>query len=147
MLSGSRRHGLEFLPVLPRTPRPTSLYAATKQAFSTIGSYYRAERALDVREVVFYDTYGPGDTRDKLVPLLVRAALSGEEVRLGAAEQPINLTYLDDVADALAILLSTPSPTLTTIRADSPLTVGEIVDAIANASGKPLSARFTEGAS
>ena len=127
-------------------PHPASLYAATKQALSTIGSYYRTERGLDVREVVLYDTYGPGDTRDKLVPLLVGAALGGEEVRLGAADQPINLTYLDDVADALSILLSTASPALTTIRADAPVTVAEIVDAVSSAAGAPLRVRYADGA-
>ncbi|MBF4561666.1 NAD(P)-dependent oxidoreductase [Microbacterium sp. VKM Ac-2870] len=125
--------------------QPSSLYAATKQAFSTIASYYRRERAVDVREVVLYDTYGPGDTRDKLIPLLVGAALSGDEVRLGVKDQPLNLTYLDDVTDALAILLSAPSPALTTIRTESVHTVGEIVDAIGKLAGRRLGVRYADG--
>ncbi len=127
-------------------PYPSSLYAATKQAFSTIAAYYRLERGLDVREVVLYDTYGPTDMRDKLIPLLIHAAVHGDEVKLGAAAQPINLTYLDDVGDALAILLSTPSPALTTIRAESATTVAEIVAEVGRVTGSPLRARFSEGA-
>ena len=127
------------------TVRPRTLYAATKQALSSIAAYYRSERELDVREVIFYDTYGPGDTRDKLVPLLTRAALTGEHVSLGAADQPINLTYLDDAADGLTALLSTPSPELTTIRALEAVTVGDLVAAMGRTVGRPLAVQFAPG--
>lgn len=126
---------------------PSSLYAATKQAFSTLAEYYRAAQSLDVRNVVLYDTYGPGDTRDKLVPLLLGAACTGERVRLGSPAQPINLTYLDDVTDALLLLLSAPAtPPTTTIRASKTLTVGELVDAVGQAANIAVDAQFDEGA-
>ena len=133
------------LPVLRRTSTPDLAVAATKQALSTIGSYFGLSARSTCAKSCSTTPMAPATPR-QLIPLLVRAAIGGEEVRLGAAEQPIDLTYLDDVAEALTILLRTPSPALTTIRADSPVTVGEIVGAIANAAGQPLRAQFAEGA-
>lgn len=127
-------------------PHPASLYAATKQAFSTIAEYYRAERDLVVRDVVFYDTYGPGDTRDKLVPLLARAATTGETLRLGASQQRINLTYLDDVAAGLIALLREAAPARTTIRAGNPVTVADVVETMRDAGAKNLDVVFNESA-
>lgn len=110
------------------SPYPSSLYAATKQAWSSIAGYYVEVAGLRLNEVVMYDTYGPGDTRRKLVPLLAGAVQSGETVRLGNPDQPLNLTHASDVAAGLAGLLITPeNPAVTTICARETVTTEELV--------------------
>ncbi len=109
-------------------PHPSSLYAATKQAWSTIAGYYVDVAGLPLSEVVMYDTYGPDDTRPKLVPLLAGAAHSGETVRLGNPEQPLNLTHASDVAAGLEQLMTTPeNPRVTAICAQETVTTEELV--------------------
>ena len=63
-------HGLAYEPV--------NLYAATKQALQTILRYYTAATPLCFRVLTLFETYGPNDSRHKLLFLLRHAALSGE---------------------------------------------------------------------
>lgn len=119
-------------------PATHSLYAATKQAFSSIATYYREREGLDVREVVLYDNYGPSDTRDKLVVALIRAAHTGAAVRTGPLDQPLNLLHVDDVANGLIAAASPDEPQLATVRAPELATVGDVVDAVQRASGGRL---------
>ncbi|MDR2723317.1 MAG: NAD(P)-dependent oxidoreductase [Cellulomonadaceae bacterium] len=136
-----------FFQFLGGRREPASLYAATKQALAEIASYYADKAQLDVRETIMYDTYGPGDARDKLVPLLARAAATGEPARLGSPHQAINLTYLDDVAAGLAALMTAEeAPTLTSIRQATPTSVGEVASTLAELAGHPLDISFREDA-
>jgi nucleoside-diphosphate-sugar epimerase len=61
---------------------PTSLYAATKQAFLDIAEYYVAAQGLRMVTVEFTDTYGPADTRRKLIPVMLGAERSGTELQM-----------------------------------------------------------------
>ena len=88
---------------------PVSLYAATKQALWDIALAYAAD-GLDVQEVAFYDTYGPGDARRKLIPVLLDAAISGETLEMSSGEQLINLLYRSDAVSALMAVLEDRTP-------------------------------------
>jgi nucleoside-diphosphate-sugar epimerase len=81
---------------------PASLYAATKQACTDILRYYHEARGLSVLTLKLSDTYGPADTRRKLVQLLVDAAVSGERLQMSPGEQILDLTHVDDVVTAFA---------------------------------------------
>ena len=54
---------------------PTSLYAATKQAYVTLLKYYVEAAGLRVTTLELFDSYGPADPRPKLMGALTRAAL------------------------------------------------------------------------
>jgi nucleoside-diphosphate-sugar epimerase len=79
---------------------PVNLYAATKQAFEDIALYYCQAKNFSMITLSLYDTYGPGDTRPKLLPLLKRAAQTGEALNLSPGDQQIDLVHVDDVVDA-----------------------------------------------
>ena len=76
---------------------PFNLYAATKQAFEDILHHYARNEGFTVLTLRLADTYGIGDTRRKLVQLLVDAAMQDEELRLTPGEQLLSLTWVDDV--------------------------------------------------
>lgn len=78
---------------------PVNLYAATKQALEDIAMYYCQARNMSMLTLRLFDTYGPGDLRPKLLPLLKRAARTGEWLELSPGEQLIDLVYIDDVID------------------------------------------------
>jgi nucleoside-diphosphate-sugar epimerase len=81
---------------------PVCLYAATKQAFEDILAYYVDACGLHVVTLKLFDTYGPGDTRSKLMPALHRAQ-SGTRLQMSPGEQIVDFVYIDDVIDAFMV--------------------------------------------
>jgi nucleoside-diphosphate-sugar epimerase len=135
---------MSFFQFREGAPMPVSLYSATKQAFLDVSVFYRDRLGLDVTQVVLYDTYGPGDTRDKLVPHLVAAAASASPLSLGPAAQPINLLYVDDVTAGLRAAALSSEP-MVTVRAHEATSVGDVVRAVEKAAGFTLEATFNDG--
>ena len=122
---------------------PVSLYAATKQAFSDIARYFAQVRELEIRDVTLFDSYGPSDTRVKLVPLLLDAAKSGSTLDMTDGEQLIDLTYVDDVAAGiLHAALENNMPVSTVIRSWTPMTVREVVAHVESVTGKSLAVNW-----
>jgi nucleoside-diphosphate-sugar epimerase len=77
---------------------PVNLYAATKQAFSDILEYYIGTGKLEkCLTLVLTDTYGPEDPRSKLIPLLQKASISGESMKMSLGEQFLDLVHIYDV--------------------------------------------------
>lgn len=123
-------------------PAPISLYSATKQAFLDISDYYRVVSGLDIRQVILYDTFGPEDVRDKLVPRLLAALMEGHPVGLGSAEQPINLLYVDDVVSGFIAAAGQQESSLLCLRSPDDVTVGEVVRTLGDVAGRPVSCSF-----
>lgn len=82
---------------------PVNLYAATKQAFEAILTYYIATTQLQTITLKLFDSYGPGDLRPKLFTLLKRSALEGKPLAMSKGEQLIDLVYIDDIVRAYII--------------------------------------------
>ena len=80
---------------------PVNLYAATKQAFEDIVSYYVEAGGLHAVTLRLHDTYGPHDRRRKLVRLLLDCLRTGAPLSLSPGEQVIDLVHVDDVCRAL----------------------------------------------
>ncbi len=88
---------------------PVNLYAATKQAFEDVLTYYINAHGLKVTSLILFDTYGPNDPRAKLIALLWKTALSQVPLSMSPGEQQINLVHINDVVQAFmraAALLS-----------------------------------------
>jgi nucleoside-diphosphate-sugar epimerase len=111
---------------------PISLYAALKSAFSVLANFYCQAAKVPLVEVVLYDTYGPGDTRAKLIPALVKACVNEEPITLGPENQPVNLVYIRDVVKGLVSLAEAQRSGRFQIRAPQNTTVGEIAALMAS---------------
>lgn len=122
-------------------PAQHSLYAATKEALRTIGAYYRELGGVDVRDVVLFDNYGPGDDRDKLIPYLVSALVEGSEATVGPLAQTIDLLHVDDVASGLLAAAGEGAAQTTAVRAPELITVGEVIATLDRVSGRHLRCR------
>ena len=117
---------------------PVSLYAATKQAFVDVLAHYRAA-GLRTAEVCLFDTYGPGDTRRKLVWLLLDAARTGRPVQLGSGRQLIDLTHVGDVVAAFTLAGSGELDGGRLVaRSGRPLTVRDLAALIERVTRRPL---------
>ncbi|TAL55373.1 MAG: NAD(P)-dependent oxidoreductase [Pandoraea sp.] len=79
---------------------PVNLYAATKQAFEDILSWYHDARGLSCVTLKLFDTYGPGDRRRKLINILVDASKNGTVLNMSPGEQILDLCHIDDVVSA-----------------------------------------------
>jgi nucleoside-diphosphate-sugar epimerase len=79
---------------------PVNLYAATKQAFEDILLYYVQTAGLRAITLRLFDTYGPADTRRKLLALLVDAFRTGAPLGMSPGEQLLDLTHVDDICSA-----------------------------------------------
>lgn len=84
--------GNEYLPV--------NFYAATKQAFENILDFYVDAFPIKATTLYLFDTYGPGDPRRKLIPLLINLADSQQPLDMSPGEQKIDLVYISDVIEA-----------------------------------------------
>jgi len=79
---------------------PVNLYAATKQAFESIITYYEQGKGLKIVTLKLFDTYGPGDLRPKLFNMLRTAGEDKIPILMSKGEQILNFVYIDDVVDA-----------------------------------------------
>ncbi len=126
---------------------PMNLYAASKQAFEDILEYYVKAYELDVVTLVLFDTYGPCDTRGKIVSLLWRAAMQNDDVNMSPGEQLIDLVYVDDVTEAFlqASKLDLSSCTLTRrfgVSSGAPITIRRLALVFQEVIGRPLNLKW-----
>lgn len=124
-------------------PVPNTLYSASKQAFASVIDYYRERAGMHIADVVLFDTYGPGDSRPKLVPTIVGAAMDGVPPRLGPRRQRIDLLYATDVADGLIAASRSGSATYA-LRSSETVTVGEVVSTVETIIGGALGVTYDD---
>ncbi len=129
---------------------PVGLYAATKKAFADILQYYVEAHAVQAITLELSDTYGPGDARRKLIPIMLDAEKSAREMSMVSGDLPLNFVHVDDAVSAFVIaarrLLSseTNSHDVFAVRSNEPVAVKELFAIWQKARGAPLDARWGE---
>ncbi len=127
---------------------PTSLYAATKQAFCDLAEYYVAAHGLRMVTVEFTDTYGPGDTRRKLIPVMLGAERSGAELEMVGDEMMLDFVHVSDAVEALVIAAERVLGATATcserfaVRSGAPVTPRALFAIWERARGNAVAARF-----
>jgi nucleoside-diphosphate-sugar epimerase len=121
---------------------PVSLYAATKQAFADVLVFYAEVQGLAVHTLELTDTYGPGDTRAKLIPSLLKAAADGTTIQMTEGHQLIDLVHVDDAVEALLATAVAPSGATYGARGDGPITLRELVERFQAVTGLALDVRW-----
>lgn len=82
-------------------PVSNSLYAASKQAFSTIIDYYRQCRGARALGLILHDVYGEDDNRGRLLNLIAHALMNtSDPLDLTDGSQPISFVHARDAANA-----------------------------------------------
>lgn len=121
--------------------RPASFYAATKNALREIARYLQEARGLRWIQPVIYDVYGPGDTRPKLVNVLIDQVMAGEPVRLPDPEPLHHFVYVDDVVAALVAAArdlrsgDSPNGSSVFVTSDELATPSDVLGAVASVLG------------
>lgn len=83
---------------------PTSLYARTKLAGAQKLAECIQRTGLRATTARLFIVYGPGEHAARLLPSILAAAKSGQDVPLTAGEQLRDFTYVEDVAEGLVRL-------------------------------------------
>lgn len=78
---------------------PVNLYAASKQAFMTVAKFYIETSDIRFSTLKLCDTYGPGDSRRKIITLFDEIAKSGARLDMSPGEQLIDLVHIDKIID------------------------------------------------
>ena len=121
---------------------PVSLYAAMKQAFTDVLRFYVEVANLPVVTLELTDTYGPGDPRPKLLPILLRASREGTQLQMTDGTQLIDLLHVDDAVSALlATAAGTPGDTYGASGGDT-LTLRDLVARFESVSGLTVDAEW-----
>ncbi|MCP4914412.1 MAG: NAD(P)-dependent oxidoreductase [Oligoflexia bacterium] len=84
---------------------PVNLYAATKQAFENIIQFYIETSDIKYVSLKLNDTYGPHDTRPKIINLLLRLLKNNESLKMSGGEQTMVMSYIKDVTSAFCSLV------------------------------------------
>lgn len=95
-----------------QTYSAVNLYAVTKQAFEDVTKYYAETSNTIVVSLTLFDTFGSGDTRSKIIPLLIKTAQTGEELQLSPGEQILDISPIENVVsgyNTLIDLLNSPN--------------------------------------
>lgn len=103
---------------------PVNLYAATKQAFMTMAKYYTEVFGIRFVTLKLCDTYGPEDTRRKIMNLFQEIALSGETLDMSPGEQLMDIVHIDDVIAAYRQLISLLADPTRELRPEYTMTSG-----------------------
>lgn len=98
---------------------PVNLYAATKQAFEDIATYYLETSSINFVTLKLSDTFGPGDIRPKVMNVLAKIGKSGESLDMSPGEQLLDISFIDNVTDGFSKLIALVSQDGTSIRGKS----------------------------
>lgn len=122
---------------------PASLYGAAKAA---AGLYARGlSRHLEVPLITLrlFGVYGPGEAGHRLIPYLLDCLSRGVTPELTGGEQARDLTYIDDVVDALLAAAGAPGVEahgVYNVGSGVPVQIRAVAAATARLLGKPESA-------
>ncbi|MNO44174.1 UDP-glucose 4-epimerase [compost metagenome] len=144
--SSSSVYGLsERLPfaIADAADRPASLYAASKRANELMAHSYAHLYGIPATGLRFFTVYGPWGRPDMALFRFTEAILRGRPLEVyGNGEMSRDLTYIDDVVEAIVRLLAHPPSAqqavpwrLCNVGRGEPVTLLELIDCLENALG------------
>lgn len=83
---------------------PNTLYAALKQSFQTVLSYYCSQSMLLAANLVLHNVYGDHDERKKILNLFLYAACCKQILNLSPGKQILNFVHITDVLKAYELV-------------------------------------------
>lgn len=141
-VAGTRTHFINFSSFFQtfeeRSLLPNSVYAILKQCFSDIVMWYGSTSRLSTTDLVLYDVFGPGDSRDRLIPKLFAAAKAGREMTINSPDALMNLCHVKDVISAVDVVFRDGITGRWALRSPSLVSVSELVAVIQSITGMKL---------
>ena len=124
-----------------QTGRSVDSYGAAKEKLSQFLEKNSEVNGFITRDLYFFTLYGVGDRPSHLVPLLLNAAKSGEQIALSPGHQFMNLLYVEDAVQNIlnCISLANQTPYLKNfLWAEDYFSVRELVARIESVVGREI---------
>ncbi|MFD8666294.1 NAD-dependent epimerase/dehydratase family protein [Streptomyces microflavus] len=141
LASSCEVYGQQTGPLAEHAPHaPRSPYAAAKVSTEHLADIYRPrlERGRQLGIVRFFNTYGPHEDADAVVPAFLDAASQGRPLTIeGDGTQARDLTHIDDAVTMLTRIINAPA-LLPVVNCGSgrAVTVNELADAVLRTTGR-----------
>jgi len=121
-----------------RIGAPASPYAASKAATETLGHTYAHVHGVPVTMVRLFTVYGPRQRPDMAFTKFAHRIVRGEPIELyGDGTSIRDYTYVDDVIDALSVILERPVPfEIFNVGGGHHVALTEVVDALQRELGR-----------
>lgn len=110
---------------------PTSLYAASKHALFLMARRLQQNLGRSFGWGRVFYLYGPRESPGRLVPVVIRRLLAGEECLLPSGEQVRDYAHVSDVAAGLLALANSDVQGAVNIATGVPVTLAEVASEIA----------------
>lgn len=108
----------------------SSLYVTSKILYENLVEVYRTPETFDVTKIIFFDTYGGDDTRDKLLNAIFESKKAGRNLILKDPNQLLNLTYISDVVEGIIKITQTPSKRILRVSSDNFIRVADLLKCV-----------------
>ena len=114
---------------------PVNLYASMKTAFEDILTYTSHAHGISSITLKLSDTYGPDDTRPKLIPGLKSLIDTGETLQMTAATQTVSYCHVYDVCDAMLLACqmldsNQPGHQMYVVEGDEPMVLRDMIASV-----------------
>ena len=122
------------------TQEPFNAYAASKSAAEPFLKHF-ALAGLRCATLRLFDTYGPGDTRNKVVNLIADAIARHSDLPMSAGGQMIDLVHIHDVLAAVEATLAELAGTaparhrVYAVRSGQPVTIAQVLETMLRLAG------------
>lgn len=115
--------------------RPHTLYGVCKNALQDMAAAYAAKAGLSLAWGRLFFSFGPHEHPARLVPSVVRGLLTRQPVECTHGRQIRDFLYIEDMAAAIVALLQSAVQGPVNIASGRPLSVADIVLALARRLG------------
>ena len=116
---------------------PATLYGAAKHGLHVVAAAWARQTDVALAWGRVFHVYGPHEHPQRLVSGVVRALLRGEEARCTHGRQVRDFLYSPQLGAAFVALLLSDVTGPVNMASGEPLSVAELVNAIATAAGRP----------
>lgn len=134
VLDAVKRHKLPMVYISVGNWWMNNPYSISKHTAERLCLMYRGEFGTDVAIVRALNAYGPGQKSHpirKVIPTMVKAALSGEPITVyGSGDQVADMIYAQDVAEILVTALECQPKQTVEAGTGVPTTVAQIAEAV-----------------
>ena len=90
-----------FITIGTGLPDDFNMYSFSKHMLAEFGRFYHRKHGIDFCALELEMFYGPGEPRDRFIPMCIYKMYQGEPLLLTVGTQKRDLIYIDDVYNAI----------------------------------------------
>lgn len=94
-----------FLTIDTSLPRELNLYSFTKKSFSDFGKFYAKKYEINFVNIVLEMFYGEDEPENRFLVRCCKSMIQGEELLLTEGTQKRDIIYIEDVCEAISVIL------------------------------------------